>query len=138
MVKIPLLVDMMNLLGIQPCKRAQSDLEGLSKGWPLPGMRIETKSPLTSEQASEWDEKNFGKVLDADNLSVLFDTDEENSRKSNFVRVFPDIKKPVEYLEMCEKPKSNNYLVRRYLELKEKGHNILDLVCQKALAGKDK
>lgn len=133
MVKIPLLTDMMNLIGVQPCKRSKEDLEGLSKGWPLPGVRIESKSALTAEQANSWDQLSFGSILDADNLSVLFDTDEEGSRLGNFTRVLPDSNKPLEYLLMTEKPKPNNYLVRRFLELQNKGINILDLISQKAL-----
>jgi hypothetical protein len=135
MVKIPLLTDMMNLIGIQPCKRSKQDIDDLAKGYPLPGMKIDARTSLSIKQATSWNESNFKTTLDADNYSVLFETDEENQRLGNFVRVLPDATKPIELLEMQDRPKVNNYLVHRYVELQAKGINILDTICDAALKG---
>ena len=47
MVKIPLLTDMMNLVGVQPVRRSKENIEDLINGWPMPGMRVELKSGIT-------------------------------------------------------------------------------------------
>lgn len=133
MVKIPLLTDMMNLIGVKPIKRTKAEIEDLTRGWPIPGVRIEARSPLTLDQAKSWSDQDYQNLLCADNYSVLFETDEEFQRRGNFVRVFPDPSKPIEYLDMIERPKVNNYLVRRHLELRRLGKNILEEVSRIAL-----
>lgn len=131
MVKIPLLTDMLNLVGVRPVKRSKDDIEALSSGWPLPGMRIEASSPLSIEHAMNVSADNYAQLLDADNYQVLFETEEEFQRRGNFVRVFPDESKPLEYLDMQDIKKPNNFLVRRYLELKAAGFDLLQDLCNK-------
>lgn len=134
MVKIPLLTDMLNLIGVRPVKRSKGDVESLSSGWPLPGMRIEANSQLTIEQALALSKENYTNILDADNYQVLFETEEEYHRRGNFVRVFPDPSKSLEYLDMQDNKKPSNFLVRRYLELKSGGFDLLTDFCNKHIA----
>jgi hypothetical protein len=134
MVKIPLLTDMLNLVGVRPVKRSKDDVEALANGWPLPGMRIEATSPLTIEEALSLTESNYSGLLDADNYQVLFETEEEFQRRGNFIRVFPDPAKPLEYLDMQDIKKPNNFLVRRFLELKANGFNLLKDLCSKHIS----
>ena len=133
MVKIPLLTDMLNLVGVRPVRRSKDDVDALAKGWPLPGMRVENISPLSIEEANSVGPSDYQEVLDADNYSLLFDLDEENQRRGNFVRVFPDPTKPMEYLDMRETKRTSDYLARRHLELCNQGFNLLDDVCKKHL-----
>jgi hypothetical protein len=128
MIKIPLLTDVINLIGMRPYKRFRpDDPKRIKTLWEVtPKGHLSTTPPY--EALEKLNDRNFSTILDADHILTLFETEEENYRRGNFVRVWPDSSKPDDFLNMIEKKKFSNYLVRKYLKLRDSGTDILEII----------
>lgn len=79
------------------------------------------------------DKDNWRDILSADDYVMLFEAEEENLRRGNFVRAFPTTRAVPKMAHLFDIEKSSNLLLWKYLMMKEQGYDILDEL-QKDLA----
>lgn len=131
MVKQPLIADLFNLLGVRPYKRKKDKKKMVKTSSSMLCHGRKKRKYTSYEDLKLLNEKNFKDILNPEDYVVLFEADEEFSRRGNFVRVFPTTKNIMKYGHMFDVEKSNNLLLWKYLRLKQNGFNILDYVSQK-------
>jgi hypothetical protein len=125
-VKVPLVTDMINMLGLKPYKRYSAQAKMTKTGQRMLADLGKTKNKLTTaKEMSSLTEDNFRSVLKAEDYMVLLESDDEFMRRGNFRRVFPTLPN-VELLQPCfEVERAYNLLLWKYLEMREKGFDLL-------------
>lgn len=125
MIKLPLLTDIVNMIGMRPFKRKRRFL-GVSDG-PKLHEPVKRRCQNAALQKDDLSAIEFLNILGAEDILVLLESQEESIKRGNFRRVFPTIEKINKYKDVFESHKVNNQLLWKYLKLKEiSGINILD------------
>ena len=124
-VKIPLLTDLMNLIGLRPNKRSSNPetkaaRSGLGSGLLKPKQRFTTVKEVQSLTAS-----NFASVLKSEDYLVLLESEEEHSRRGNYRRVYPTLGHAEAFSRCFEVERPNNLLLQKYLQLRREGTDLL-------------
>lgn len=122
MVKQALIADVWNLLGIQPYKRNKNSKQGHSNIIH----NAERRKFTSYEDIKRLDKDNWREILNADDYVVLFEAEEENLRRGNFVRAFPNTRAIPHMAHLFDIEKSSNLLLWKYLMMKEQGYDILE------------
>lgn len=69
---------------------------------------------------------NYREILNPEDYVMLFETEEENMRRGNFVRAFPTPRTVPDMGHLFDVEKSNNLLAWKYQMMKEEGFDILE------------
>lgn len=86
-IKTTVMCDVMNLIGIQPYDRKRHDDEQKKKLLGNEGRKYGYKNV---NELNDLTEDNCLEKLSMDDWNVLFETDEENYRRGDFERIFPE------------------------------------------------
>ena len=128
-VKLPMLVDLFNILGMRPFKRKKKN-QKKKKAFKGDNFGHRKRNFTSCADLKKMDKNNFKEILSPDDYSVLFESDEEFERRGNFVRVFPTLERVEKYGHMIDVEKSNNILLWKHMFMKQKGFNLLHKVTQ--------
>jgi hypothetical protein len=126
LVKVPLVADMVNMIGIKPYKRLSNSakLNKTAQRW-LNDLSKEKTRALQIKELQGLDGSNYKSILRAEDYLMLFESDEEEVRKGNFRKVFPTPKLVKELAHCLDVERANNVLLWKHMEMKEQGLNIL-------------
>jgi hypothetical protein len=127
-VKLPLITDVVNMIGIKPFKRRRR-IMGVSDtakmGLDFPRRRLHHSFFYKTDVTA----KEFISYLGADDILVLIEAQEEAARRGNFRRVWPTVERIRDYKCVFDCPRINNLLYWEYIKLKDgKGINVLDML----------
>lgn len=128
-VKVPLVTDMVNLLGLKPSKRYSAKTRLKKTGEKMMNEIGKARPKMTTaKDVMSMNGDNFKNTLKAEDYLILLEAEEEFIRKGNFRRVFPTVEAVASFSHLFDVERPNNLLLWKYLELKKKGTDILNLI----------
>ena len=122
-VKLPLLTDIMNLIGFSPHVKTKT-IESLKRY----NYNINKTEYKKKEDIQDLSADNCVEKLNPEDWKMLFEFDEEYHRKGNFERIFPNKENVEKFDPFFMTSRYNNLLLKKFLLCKG---NILEKVCKK-------